>query len=81
MRDATGPLGTGSTACTPSERDRARAWFQDASVAPMSFRWLCLVLDLDPEAVAKRIDVSAGDEDAYAVLPESVERVACGADG
>lgn len=55
MRDANGPLGTGSTACTPLERERARAWFHDESLRPMSFRWLCLVLDLEPEAVVRRL--------------------------
>jgi hypothetical protein len=55
MRDANGPLGTGSTACTPREQERARDWFRDASVEPMSFRWLCMVLDLDAEAVVQRL--------------------------
>jgi hypothetical protein len=57
MRDAIGPLGTGSTACTPNEQVRARSWFRRASVEPMSFRWLCLVLDLDPEAIVRRLEL------------------------
>jgi hypothetical protein len=55
MRDVSGPLGTGSTACTPLEREHARAWFQDDSVRPMSFRWLCLALDLEPEGIMRRL--------------------------
>jgi len=47
------PLGTGSTACTVSEQAHVLRWFQDDSVEPMSFRWLCQVLDLDPDAFVR----------------------------
>ena len=55
MRDALGPLGMGSMACTPRERASALAWFCDASITPVSFRWLCLALDLDPDAIVQRL--------------------------
>jgi len=55
MRDAVEPLGSGSTACTIAEQEHVRQWFHDDSVEPMSFRWLCQMLDLDPEAFVRRI--------------------------
>jgi len=70
MRDAIGPLGTGSTACTPSEQVRARHWFRHASVEPMSFRWLCLVLDLDPEAIVRRLEVPSGPGETREITSE-----------
>lgn len=55
MRDAVGPLGSGSTACTSREREQVHGWFRAANLEPMSFRWLCLVLDLEPGAVLRRL--------------------------
>jgi hypothetical protein len=73
MRDAMGPLGTGSTACTPRERVRVRQWFRASSVEPMSFRWLCLVLDLDPDTVVQRLELPAAGAEGDAGPSDQVE--------
>jgi hypothetical protein len=55
LEDATGPLRRSSTACSPPDREGARAWLASPCIEPMSFRWLCLMLDLDPDAILKRV--------------------------
>lgn len=53
--DATGPVRRSSTACSPSDREGARSWLTSSCVEPMSFRWLCLMLDLDADAILRRV--------------------------
>lgn len=36
-------------------RAGARAWFGSAEIVPCSFRWICVVLDLDADAVLERL--------------------------
>lgn len=55
LDDATGPARRGSTACTPADRSDALSWIGDDGIAPMSFRWLCAALEIEPEAVRRRV--------------------------
>lgn len=61
VEDATGPARRSSTACSPGEREGARAWLTSPRIEPMSFRWLCLMLDLDADAILKQLAAAVPD--------------------
>lgn len=56
-------------------RESARAWFHSELTGVCSFRWICSVLDIDPDRVLCKVDAMPDQE----LSPEGTARIAAGA--